>query len=217
VKRLWQSARETANHPDGLDFVFYVDQDAQDTSIPQFPQDLSNPPRFVVGERIVLSEMWNVCQRNAKGEIFMLCGDDLVFRSAQWDKLVKDTFECYSDRIAFVHGDDGYWGNGLGTHGFLHKNWVDTVGYFVPPYFSADYSDTWLNEVANIIGRRVYLSNLITEHMHSCFGKAPFDSTYQEIAARRNTGGAADLYSSKLLERQSDAQKLQRFIENHAR
>ena len=119
-----------------------------------------------------------------------------------------DVFDGYPDRIVFVHGRDGIHDASFGTHGFIHRRWVDTVGYFVPPYFSSDYNDTWLNEVANALGRRVYLPGLYTEHMHPVAGKAPWDATYHERMERHTRDGVDALYVSKRHERLADVERL---------
>jgi hypothetical protein len=128
--------------------------------------------------------MWNECWRHAHGPILMHCGDDIVFRTQGWDTMVRNVFERYPDRIVFVHGDDGYWQDRLGTHGFLHHRWTEAVGTFCPPYFSSDYNDAWFTEVARELDRKVYLPDLLTEHLHPAFGKAPMDQTHLERIER---------------------------------
>ena len=141
--------KKTAFNLDQIEFVFYVDNDDQKTinflekKIKQSEVKII----FTVGERIVLSEMWNICHSFASGTIFNHCGDDLRFRTKNWDKIVRNKFSQFEDRIAFIYGRYGIQPKSFGTHGFIHKNWVDTVGYFVPPFFSSDYNDTWLNEL----------------------------------------------------------------------
>lgn len=165
--------------------------------------------RWIGGPRIVLSEMWNRCAEHASGEILMHCGDDIRFRTRGWNKTVEDVFNRYPDRIAFVHGDDLLQPEGrVGTHGFIHRRWMETVGYFVPPYFVSDYNDLWLTEVADRIGRHVYLPQLITEHMHPDAKKAPVDLTHQERHARHMQERPDLLYVELAHERDADAEKL---------
>lgn len=141
------------------------------------------------------------------------CGDDIIFRSQGWDTLVREHINSYPDKIAFVHGMDGIQNEKLGTHGFLHRNWVDVVGYFVPPYFSCDYNDTWLTEVSSMIGRRIYEPRIYTEHMHWAVGKQPRDQTYSDTMARGHRDNVTAMYNSMLPQRQEDAKKLREFIE----
>lgn len=205
LERFYKSAFDLASFPNELEMVVYVDNDdlSYDSLLPKLKNTVS-----VRGDRIVLSQMWNKCYEASKGSICALMGDDIIFRTQGWDLLVRETFERFDDRIAYVYGRDGFQGDDFGTHGFIHKNWVDAVGYFVPPYFSSDFNDTWLNDVAKMIGRHIFIPELYTEHMHFINGKAEKDRTHLERLERHARDHVEDIYSSKLSERESDAQKL---------
>src|SRR5262245_52599602 len=160
--------------------------------------------------------MWNRCAEAATYDVMMHCGDDIIFRTSNWDQRVIDQFDRYDDRIVFVHGEDGIQHGNIGTHGFLHRRWVETVGYFVPLYFSSDYNDLWLSQVADALGRRVYLPDVYTEHMHPVVGKAPLDQTHQDRLARHQRDNVDQLYRDLAGRRDEDVVKLRRVIEEHA-
>lgn len=208
VKRLLDSAYETAKGE--IEFIFYVDDDDESTL------DVIDRAgaTYIVGPRVVLSEMWNRCWEKARFDIGMHCGDDIVFRSDNWDQEVLARFDGMPDKILFVHGNDGFQFDKIGTHGFLHRRWVETVGYFVPPYFSSDYNDLWLTEVADALGRRVYISDMFTEHMHPVAGKGTWDQTHQERLARHQTDNVERIYRQRAPERAADVAKLRAVIEN---
>ena len=90
---------------------------------------------------------------------------------------------------------------------------METVGYFTAPYFSCDYGDTWINDLADRIGRRVYLPDVVTEHLHPGVGKAPFDKTHEERVLRGQQDNVVGLWESLEAERAADAAKLQAFID----
>jgi hypothetical protein len=207
VARLLESAQETAETE--VEFIFYVDED--DASSHDVI-DRHGATRLV-GPRVVLSETWNRCWERATHDVAMQCGDDIVFRTYGWDARVLAEFERFPDRIVFVHGEDGIQGDRIGTHGFLHRNWVTTVGYFVPPYFSSDYNDLWLSEVADALGRRVFLPNVYTEHMHPVAGKAQLDATHQERLARHQRDDVARIYRDTAELRVGDVEKLRAFVD----
>lgn len=203
LKRFVESAVSLADNSNDIEIVAYIDADD-----PSYDGKIPKVVRVVRGDRIVLSQMWNRCAEVAGGPIFGHMGDDIIFRTKGWDTVVKAAFEEFEDKIVFVHGDDG-GGNGqnFGTHGFIHQNWVDAVGYFVPPHYVSDYNDTHLNDVANMIGRRVYV-DILTEHMHPAFGKGPLDITHQERLQRHRDSNVDALYANKAEERIQDSNKL---------
>lgn len=211
LKRLIESVDSTAEIPDEIEFSFYVDDDDKETLA--FLADVSDR-RFKVtsGKRIILSQMWNEAFKKATADVFMHAGDDIVFKTKDWDKIVLQAFDMFKDKIVFVHGNDlGYGQERFGTHGFVHRKWVETLGYFCPPYFSSDYNDTWLNDCANALGRRLYIP-IITEHMHFTFNKGPLDETHQERLARAERDKTPKIYEETLPKRLEDIEKLKKVI-----
>jgi hypothetical protein len=207
LARLIQSAHDTA---DNFEFVIRLDED--DPTLSQYRHLEDGMVRIFTGARDVLSKYWNECYDQSHGDILMHCGDDIIFRTGGWDEKVQQAFDEEADPYWFVHGDDGYWGHNFGTHGFLHREWAETVGYFVPPYFSSDYNDTWLNDVANQIHRRKYV-DILTEHMHPNFGKGPLDQTHIDRLERHRSDNVDQLYAGMATQRQQDAQLLTKAIE----
>lgn len=208
VQRLYNSLKSTTIGK----WEMVVRLDTDDPSRDEYP----NHPEimYVLGVRITLSQYWNECAEKASGDILMQCGDDIIFRTPGWDIPVKNEFEKYPDRIVLVFGDDGdpNKGKNFGTHPFVHRNWVNTLGYFVPPYFSSDFTDTWLNDLADRIGRKVQVP-ILTEHMHPAFKKAELDQTYNERIERHFKEDMPGLYDLKETERQMDAQQLRKAMQ----
>lgn len=198
-----ESALETADDSDRVEFWCYRDDD--DTSY----EDSDLPVRWVTGPRITLSRTWNVLDAASGGDIVCHLGDDIVFRSDGWDSAVRGAFWEYADRIAFVYGRDGVQDANLGTHGFVSRQWIDAVGYFCPPLFSHDYNDTWLNVVADAVGRRVFLSDVFMEHMHWIWGKSEHDQTYLDHEAFGVRDGVRAIWQSTAELRVRDAERLQ--------
>lgn len=207
VRRVVESARATASGE--VEFVIYLDDD--DTPSHDAARDLE--VEVIVGPRVLLSETWNRCWERARFDVAMHCGDDIVFRTPGWDARVLDAFNAVPDRIALVWGRDGFQDLNMSTHGFLHRRWVETVGYFVPPYFASDYNDAWLYEVAGALGRRVFLPDVLTEHMHPVAGKAPMDQTHHERLQRHAREDCDRIWRETEHLRRADVAKLRRAIE----
>lgn len=196
VRRVKDSIQNTASGQ--VEIVVYADADDDSPKV--------DGVSYITGPRIVLTECYNVCYERTAGDTIMFCSDDVLFRTPGWDDLVNAAFP--EDRVAFVHGDDGYNGDRFGTHGFLSRKWIDTLGYVLPPYFSADYADNWINEVANEVHRRVYVPALF-EHMHPSLGKGEVDDTFRETRFRGYNDNVAQLYRDTAHLRDLDIRKLQ--------
>jgi len=200
------SAHKMATHERRIEFVVRLDEDdpaRHDYFWPKF-----KGVNYIVGERGLLSEMWNECYGHATGEIVMHGGDDLVFRTPGWDQQVREAFAASDDKILLVQGDDlSPNREALATHGFVHRRWVETVGYFLPPLFSCDWNDVWLTEVADMVGRRVMLP-FVTEHQHYSFGKREHDRTDTEREERGRDDDVVGLFNRTKQDRVRDAAKL---------
>lgn len=215
LSRTIRTAYETATHQRRVEFVIWLDDDDRYDLDYAFKVRFSAPEQYATdlvqiirGERRLLSECWNICAQHARGEIMMHCGDDLTFDTPGWDTHVRQAFAETPDKILFAYGNDlGPHGETFGTHGFVHRKWVETVGYFVPPLFSSDWNDVWLNEVAKMI-RRHRLLPFITEHHHYTFGKAERDQTHAEREERGARDDVVNLYKRTQKDRESDAAKL---------
>lgn len=242
MEKMIFSAVDLAKDKGNIEFILYMDFDDHESHKKLSEIHLKFPyvtgimgSRTPSGHHVNLSIMWNECYRMSKGSIAMHAGDDIIFRTQDWDQIVRDKFNEYDDKIVFVYGNDGnpdYRNEDntrsvFGTHGFLHRNWVKTVGYFVPPYFTSDYNDTWLNEVARTIKRDAYV-DVLTEHMHPSLGKHEWDATHQERMQRAGNpevilpDGSIEympsppqIFELTKQERYKDAEKLLKAIEQH--
>tara|TARA_R110001592_G_scaffold54783_2_gene167816 strand:+ start:4649 stop:5344 length:696 start_codon:yes stop_codon:yes gene_type:complete len=214
MKELWESAQLNAHFKQDIELIFYIDSD--DTESIEMCKSLGTNVHAIIDERGDgnLSVMWNRCYERASADIVMHCGDDIRFRTVNWDKIVIDEFDKYNDKIVLIYGTDGIRKDDLATHSFLHKNWVETVGYFLPPYFSSDMNDYWLTTVARNIKRLIKV-NIYTEHLHPAVGKHELDITHQERIERGARDNVRSLYNSKENERDMDCKKLLKFIEEY--
>ncbi len=210
VFRLLESIKSTALNFESVEILFYVDEDdclIQSLFATKEFNKFSKNITVISGKRILLSEMWNICYQKSESDILMQCGDDIVFKTNSWDDFVLNAFENINDKIVLVHGSDGINTSNFGTHVFLHRNWCEAVGYLIPPYFSSDYSDLWLNEIATCIGRKLYVP-ILTEHLHPANLKADYDMNYYENLRRGVRDNVKLLYDITKKERDIDMLKL---------
>lgn len=212
VQELIKTIFLTAFDINNIEVIFYIDEDDKESK--EMFNFLFPTIKLVIGPRIILSQCWNECYKISTGDILMHCGDDIRFRTMYWDQMVRKEFDKVPDRILQVFGDDGIQHQNLATHSFIHRNWVKIVGYFVPPYFSSDFNDTWLDFVARQLNRQVYLPTLVTEHMHWLVNKGVKDKTALENLERHKRDNVEELYQQLLPKRLEDIKKLKAFIEH---
>lgn len=206
----YKSVMNTADKRTQVEVVAYIDDDDNSYDEIELPRLTK-----VKGAGLNLSQKWNMAYENSKGDYLGMGADDVIFRTKGWDTIIKKAIDQYPDKIAFVFGDDSSpSGRKHGTHGFIHRNWAEATGYFVPPYFADNYVDLWLNVVANMIGRKHYV-DIFTEHMHFGFDKSDLDDTYEKGRERAHTGVSRRTYDEKTPERELDAQKLREFINGY--
>src|ERR1035437_7571799 len=174
LRRLYQSIKDTATVMPEV--VVAIDDD--DTVSAPVAEELGF--KYIVGPRIPLSKIYNKLAGVFQGDIIMYGADDMVFRYKGWDDVVRRDFAKYTDHILLVHSWDGIQGENCAAFGFLHRKWVDTLGYLFPPHLAVVYQDNWLGDVARALHRKNYYDFMIVEHMHQCAGKAPMDASYAE-------------------------------------
>lgn len=159
-KKLCQSALLLADNPKNVEFVSYHDDDDR-TKYEYFGNH-----REVIGPRSIdIFKMANECQKAATGPIFMFTADDFYFETPHWDTEVLKEFEKYQDKIVLVCPDGDSWFRwAWGPVGFVHKNWIDALGYLLPPCDGGQAADKWLDELARSIGRNVRLMSVVVQH-----------------------------------------------------
>src|SRR5208282_5424812 len=160
LERLVNSLRETSSvFPE---IVVYIDDDDLESLVKAEELKL----KIVKGPRLrCLSNAWNKCYDNCTGDILVTCGDDVVFRTQNWDKMMEEKFESYLDHIVMVYGQDII--DNVPTpsvsHPVIHRRCVEIAGYFSPPLFRGN--DLWWRDVFVFLGRAINLP-FVMDHMH---------------------------------------------------
>ena len=211
--RIINSIKDTVSNErlNCIEFCLYIDDDDIIT-IPELENlkiSTNINIKYIQGPRICLSKMWNEAyEKLSVGNIIMQCGDDFIFKTYDWDIIVRNKFNEYEDRLILVFGRDEIHNGNFAAHSFVHRNWIETSGFWLPPYFSSDYSDTWLNDVSVMINRRIFIDNLYIEHMHYTVGKADIDQNTLDRLERHHTDNVAKIYEEKQDERNNHSNLL---------
>ena len=218
LKELCESLFTNDSDPNQIEVIVYLDLDDSCTKeyIEYFLElntRYTNPIKSIIGPKLVLSDYNNKLLQLASSDIFMNLGDDMRCRTQNWDIGIINAINKYPDNINFVYVDDGYWGPNLATHQVLHRNYVDCLGYFSPPFFDFGYADTWMFQVAQKVGRIEFLP-ILFEHMHYSIGKGEFDQTYQDKLDKNQNNIYGELFRSTQYLRTQDVKKLQNYIKS---
>lgn len=225
AKRMYDTAMDTVSSPQKLQILFYLNND--DETLKDY-QSFLPEDSIIVGPDQSTSYSWNNdLLPRAKHEIIFLAGDDVQFKTAHWDKKITDVFDSYDDKICMVVPWDGKtkdWQNQLpdkpvvevpkgirvgSPHFALHKNWINTLGYFLPPWFWHWYVDTYNQKIANELGRLVFLPHTLVK------AKKIFDDTAVKVRKNLNINHRDDYVWSKVRDRhlQADVEELKKFID----
>lgn len=171
----------TVKNPKNIYLVLGVDKD--DPSLHHY-EYLQRNLRFIEivqfennGKFLGLSTMWNkmaACYPNTV-DVFAMIGDDMVFSTKDWDEKIIQEFENGpKDKIMMVHCNDGMRWKGnkyenvspFPVNFFVHKNYVNTVGYFVEPFIENIHQDTWCQYIFSKIKRTKYRHDILIKHLH---------------------------------------------------
>ena len=229
VLRFIDSLHNAAAKPERLVFRFYVDDD--DSASLHVLASLHGRADLRSDFEVTVephnhrphSDFYNVMYKHALEErpddILLQIGDDTLMRTQGWDDLLEQTFKQHSDKLILIYGRDGIHNEGFAPHYALHKSWVGILGYMTPPYFTVDWADTWVFEIAKSLGRTMFLPELFIEHMHWSQGKQAVDETVLLTEMRRRSFDNEGLFRSErmVIERQHAVNELQKFIDLRAR
>lgn len=156
------SLARTAKRKDLIDLWAYVDDDdptveelkALDLgALAGFPVNFLARPRPVThGE--AFNELWRGTTTNAG--IYLAVADDYVMETTHWDESIRLTFTAYPDRLVLGRVQDPQLPDKLLIMA-ISGEWANELGYLIPPYFPYWFGDRWMEEIATLAQRLIYL------------------------------------------------------------
>jgi hypothetical protein len=165
------------------------------------------------GKFIGLGKMWNELARNTSDDIFGYIGDDMIFKTPNWDILILNEFNnCPKDNIKLVHCNDGYHGPKLSVNAFVHRKYFELIGYFCREEFLINWSDQWMYQVFKAFNRVTYIPDMLIQHNHWVFGNRPKDSTADRMLSSNHDKISNDLWYSLAPERINEIKKLSIYL-----
>lgn len=166
-----------------LEILLYIADNDQDVDVyKNLFNDYQNV-KIYIGPDQPTSMSWNFLSRLASGNLLMLVGDDCIFKTKYFDRILIDKYNDLQDKIACFSFQDGRGRVGEShPHPVMTKEWVKCFGYFVRPEFNHWYIDTYNISLAKKIGCFYYIKEILVDHQKdSDLGK--FDETHKRIRA----------------------------------
>lgn len=109
-------------------------------------------------------------------------GDDHLPITWGWDERILQALSSPDPRV--VYGNDLLQGEALPTAVFMHSRMIKALGWMAPPELKHLYLDNFWLDLGNTLLGRVYLPDVVIEHIHPAAGKTPMDDRYRAVNAQ---------------------------------
>lgn len=146
--RMIRSALDTAdNKRQVIFYLAYSDDDHDNYAFIQGVRRISSPDGMPTVHK------WNILAQEAIADkafdhrLFMLGADDMIFATPGWDKALLDHYNQLENKIHVYTFRDSR--DAVGTpHPIVTHEYIDAMGYFLPPIFMHWFVDTWIVNIA---------------------------------------------------------------------
>lgn len=185
-KRMTRTAAETAD----TELIFMLGM--QEDQVKLYANDQLQD--FMVCPDWPTVMTWNWLAKEAMKfpyvKLFMLGSDDMIFATPGWDKALIDHYNALENKIHVYALQDSRDPDGT-PHPVVTREWIDAMGYFVPPIFLHWFIDSWTVSIADSVGAFTRLRDYMLIHDKPS-DKGQADETHNRI--RRNGWHQRDQY-----------------------
>ena len=173
--------------------------------------DIKNNKKF-----IGINKIWNLLYPHAEGNIFGYIGDDMIFKTQNWDEKILEEFSSKnlpSDKIKLVHCYDGYRDHDeICVNAFLHKKYTEVVGYLCREEFLINWSDQWMYQTFKAFDRVKWIRDIHIQHNHWVFGQRKRDEVANRMLSDNNDKISDELWHSLKPERIKDIKTISKYL-----
>ncbi len=162
LQMVLDSIDATVVNADGVILNIYVDDDDLDTIEFSSAFTRLTEYRFCISWHILprtgsMGMMLDALYRTSRpAEVYAPMTDDYIFRTHGWDKLIRDVWARYPDGVWLAYPHDPT-SPGNVTFAIIGSCWISVTGRYLTNYFPFWFDDVWLDQVAQLIGRRIAL------------------------------------------------------------
>lgn len=169
------------------------------------------------GKFIGINKIWNKLYPHASGDILGYIGDDMIFKTPGWDVKILEEFEgdkLPADKIKLVHCYDGFRNKDeICVNAFVHKKYIEVIGYLCREEFLINWSDQWLYQSFKAFDRIKWLEDIYIHHNHWVFGGREKDNTADRMLSDNNDRISDQMWFDLAQERINDVNKLSAYIQ----
>ena len=178
MERFARSVDETTSDHKNIEIVFGIDED--DTASFVKANELAKICKIQISPKILepwsdggvnLASYWNQCYTASKYDIVGYFGDDVIFRTKDWDKQIIHLLKDYTRMIApnTVHQPlirrRGVFSGIAADLFFTHKRVHNLFGYYLHESLKRYCTDMVLEFIYKRSGRFCYREDIVTEHI----------------------------------------------------
>jgi hypothetical protein len=165
------------------------------------------------GKFLGLGKLWNILTDESTEDIISMIGDDMVFKTKDWDlKIIEEFNNGPSDNIKAVHCNDDCHGAKLAVNLFCHRKYANIMGGFMREEFKINWVDQWLHQMFSAFNRLTYRGDIMIEHRHWVLGKGVHDKTAERMAIADVNKISDKLWYSLKDKRVEDVEKLAAYL-----
>lgn len=127
--------------------------------------------------------MWNELAKkamaNPDNKLFMLAADDMVFSTPLWDEALIKHYNALENKIHVYAFQDSRDQQGT-PHPIVTREYINALGYFMPPLFLHWFVDTWTVNLAKENDCFTHMNDYLLIHDKPS-DKGDGDETYNRI------------------------------------
>lgn len=126
-------------------------------------------PTLILSDGMPTAYKWEILCSYAfayikdKHKLFMLGSDDMYFQTEGWDRALIDHYNSLEDKRHVYALQDSRDANGT-PHPIMTREYIDHMGYFVPPIFLHWYVDGWTVEIAKNANKFTHMKDYLLMH-----------------------------------------------------
>mgnify|MGYP003136998943 CR=1 FL=1 len=169
------------------------------------------------GKFIGINKIWNLLYPHAEGDILGYIGDDMIFKTPDWDEKILEEFNennLPDDKIKLVHCYDGIRNHDeICVNAFLHKKYIDIIGYLCREEFLIEWSDQWLYQTFKAFDRIKWRKDIHIQHNHWIYGNRQRDGVADRMLSDNKSFIGGQLWVDLVDERVSDVKKMSKYLQ----